>query len=224
MSEPSSWPTEEIFPLATHFGSARQQKEAASLGMWVFLTTEVLFLGGLFAAYLVYLSLYREAFLEASRTLAFIKGGFNTAVLLTSSLTMALAVHAAALGRPRRLLGLLIVTGLLGAAFLGIKGSEYVHHFKEGLVPGTRFRYTGAHPREAELYFFLYYALTSLHAFHMIVGLGLLTWIAVGAKQRRFTAAYHTPVEMVGLYWHFVDLVWVFLYPFLYLIGRSAAR
>jgi cytochrome c oxidase subunit 3 len=200
----------------------RQQRETATLGMWVFLATEVLFFGGLFAAYLVYRIWYPSTFGEASRQLHLVFGATNTAVLITSSLTMALAVRASATGRRSTLVLFLVLTMVLGAAFLGIKSIEYYHKYTEHLIPGPAFRFEGPDPLHAQIFFSLYFALTGLHALHMIIGLGLLTVILIMALRGHFTIAWHTPVEVSGLYWHFVDIVWIFLFPLLYLIDRHA--
>jgi cytochrome c oxidase subunit 3 len=201
------------------FDDVEQQREATSLGMWVFLITEVMFFGGMFTLYVVYRALYPEAFAYASHHLDIRLGATNTTVLITSSLTMALAVYGAQVGRQRLLIGALLVTMLLGSVFLVIKGFEYHHKFAEGLVPGAGFTYEGPDTPHAQLFFSLYFALTGFHALHMVIGLGLLTWLVLGARRDRFGPAYHSPVEICGLYWHFVDIVWIFLFPLLYLVG-----
>jgi cytochrome c oxidase subunit 3 len=178
-----------------------------------------MFFGGMFTAYVVYRALHPEAFGHASRHLDVALGTLNTAVLIGSSLTMALAVRAAQLGA-RGMVAWLLLTAGLGTAFLVVKVSEYAHKLHEGLLPGPRFAYTGPDAPQAELFFFVYFTMTGLHALHMVIGLGLLAWLAVRASRGRFGPAYHTPVEMTGLYWHFVDVVWIFLFPLLYLIGR----
>jgi cytochrome c oxidase subunit 3 len=197
--------------LAHHFDNLAQQKEAATLGMWVFLVTEVLFFGGLFAAYSIYRGWYPEAFAAASHTLDITLGTVNTAVLITSSLTMAMAVHAAQLGERRRLMLFLVVTMILGGVFIGIKGVEYAHKFTEQHVPGASFHFEDeALARHAQIFF----------ALHMIIGLGIMTWMLWWAWNRTITRDYYGPIEISGLYWHFVDIVWIFLFPLLYLIGR----
>jgi cytochrome c oxidase subunit 3 len=206
--------------LAHHFDSLGQQEEAATLGMWVFLVTEVLFFGGLFAAYSIYRGWYPAAFAAASHHLDVVLGGVNTVVLITSSLTMALAVHGAQTGERRRLLGFLTLTLLLGAVFLVIKGIEYSHKFEEHLVPGPRFEFEAEHFRQAQVFLSLYFVMTGLHALHMVIGLGILGWMIVWARNGTITPEYTSPVEVSGLYWHFVDIVWIFLFPLLYLIGR----
>ena len=207
--------------LQHQFDSMEQQKDAASLGMWVFLVTEILFFGGLFLTYTVYRWQNALAFARVSRHMDIALGTTNTAVLICSSLTMAMAVHSAALGRKRLLNLFLVVTMLLGGAFLVIKAVEYTDHIEHHFFPGPGFHYPiPADARPAEIFFSLYFAMTGLHALHMVIGLGLLTTLLVMARRGRFTPGYHTPVEICGLYWHFVDIVWIFLFPLLYLIGR----
>jgi cytochrome c oxidase subunit III len=206
--------------LAHQFDSLEQQTEAATLGMWVFLVTEVLFFGGLFLTYAVYRAFYSAAFSAASHELDVLLGGINTAVLITSSLTMALAVHAAQLGQRRLLMTMLVLTMVLGAVFLGIKGFEYDHKFAEHHVPGATFEFEMEHFRHAQIFFSLYFLMTGLHAVHMVIGIGVLLVMWVWAWRGRITAEYSAPIEISGLYWHFVDIVWIFLFPLLYLIGR----
>lgn len=206
--------------LAHQFDSLEQQREASTLGMWVFLVTEVLFFGGLFTSYIVYRSLNPFAFAEVSRHLDIALGTINTAVLICSSFTMALAVYGAQIGKRRMIVGFLILTILLGLVFIGIKFYEYYQKFVEHLVPGSSFSFPAPYMQEAEMFFSLYFAMTGLHALHMIIGVGLLTWLILLARRGRFTPEYHSPVELTGLYWHFVDIIWIFLYPLLYLIGR----
>ncbi len=205
---------------AHHFDDAEQQYQASTLGMWVFLVNEVMFFGGLFTVYVVYRVLFPNAFAHASNHLDVTLGTINTAVLIGSSLTMAMAVHASQTGHSRRIIGWVLATVALGSVFLGIKGYEYWHKFHEGMVPGPHFSYAGPDPGHAEVFFSLYFALTGLHALHMVIGVGIMAWIIWAARAGRFTPAYHTPVEIAGLYWHFVDIVWIFLFPLLYLIGR----
>jgi len=201
------------------FDDAEQQYEASTLGMWVFIVNEVMFFGAMFCVYAVYRVVHPGVFEHASHHLNITLGLINTTILITSSLTMALAVHGAQLGNRRQLLGCLLLTMILGAAFLGIKGFEYSHKYSEGLVPGLNWTYGGPHATESQLFFSLYFALTGFHALHMIIGLGILgALFAVGAKGM-FGRDYHTPVEISGLYWHFVDIVWIFLFPLLYLLG-----
>jgi cytochrome c oxidase subunit 3 len=206
--------------LAHQFDDLAQQREAATLGMWVFLVTEILFFGGLFAAYTVYRNWYPEAFAAASHELDVALGTINTAVLITSSLTMALAVHAAQVGQRRLLLMFLAATTLLGAVFLGIKGIEYYHKFVEHHVPGAGFVFEAAHAQHAEIFFSLYFVMTGLHALHMIIGIAIMSVMMWISWRGAITPDYYSPIEISGLYWHFVDIVWIFLFPLLYLLGR----
>jgi cytochrome c oxidase subunit III len=204
--------------LEHHFRDLEQQRDASTLGMWIFLATEVMFFGVLFMGYTAYRVVYYESFAEGSHHLKLLLGSINTAVLLSSSLTMALAIHAAQLGRRKALVGFLLVTMLLGAVFLGIKALEYYYEYEEHLVPGLNFAFSGPNPGHVEIFFILYFFMTGLHAFHLTVGIGLVAVMAFLAWRGRYTSEYHTPVELTGLYWHFVDVIWVFLFPLLYLI------
>jgi cytochrome c oxidase subunit III len=215
-------PHEQHHPaLAHHFSSLDQQNEAALLGMWFFLCTEILFFGGALMAYMVYRAWFPEAFAMASHEIAILPGAINTAVLITSSLTMALAVHAAQMGERNKITFFIIITMILGAAFLGIKAYEYHEKYIEGHVPGLglEFRFEQEYIRQAQIFYSLYFVLTGLHALHMIIGLGIMTWMLVWVKQGVITREYYSPIEISGLYWHFVDIVWIFLFPLLYLIG-----
>jgi len=220
-------------PLQHHFRDLAQQKAASSLGMWVFIAQEVLFFGGLFTAYTVYRHAYPEAFTAGSHHLSWQVGFFNTLVLIASSLTMAMGVYSAAKGHSRQVVAYLLATILLGSVFLGVKYFEYSGKispcFGDGphagcLVPGERFdaaslglgSEAGGH---AQIFFSLYFGMTGLHALHMIVGIPIILLIARSAWKGRYTPEWHTPVEIVGLYWHFVDIIWIFLFPLLYLIG-----
>lgn len=202
------------------FINAPQQREAAALGMWVFLATEVLFFGVLFASYVIGRVLYPGGFAEASRHTHVIVGSVNTAILLTSSLCMALAVRAAMLEASRTVTWFLVATFLLGAAFLGLKGYEYYAEFRDGLVPAVNLPlHAGANP--IALFFFLYFVMTGLHALHLAIGLVVVAVLAIRAAKGEFTRGYYHPVEIGGLYWHFVDIVWIFLYPLIYLVSRA---
>jgi cytochrome c oxidase subunit 3 len=216
-------PHEQHHPaLAHHFSSLDQQNEAALLGMWFFLCTEILFFGGALMAYMVYRAWFPEAFAMASHEIAILPGAINTAVLITSSLTMALAVHAAQMGERNKITFFIIITMILGVAFLGIKAYEYHEKYIEGHVPGLglEFRFEQEYIRQAQIFYSLYFVLTGLHALHMIIGLGIMTWMLIWVKQGVITREYYSPIEISGLYWHFVDIVWIFLFPLLYLIGR----
>jgi cytochrome c oxidase subunit 3 len=207
--------------LQHHFDSMEQQAEASTLGMWVFLVTEIMFFGGLFAAYLVYRHASPMGFQEASHHLSIGWGAANTAILIISSLTMALAVRSAQTSQPSKVqVGWLVATIALGAAFLGIKAIEYTDKFTDRIVPGPYFHWEGLYPKPAEQFYSLYFAMTGLHALHMVVGIGIMSVIAYLAYRKTFDSEYYTPVEVAGLYWHFVDIVWIFLFPLLYLIGR----
>ncbi|HYL83917.1 MAG TPA: cytochrome c oxidase subunit 3 family protein [Candidatus Angelobacter sp.] len=233
------------------FQTLEQQKETATLGMWIFLVTEVLFFGGLFLTYTINRHSYFTAFGVGSNTLDIKLGTINTAVLILSSLTMAMAVWSAQVGKKKLVSLFLLATLGLGTIFLGVKVIEYKQKFDHHLVPGRGFdvwyvvdNTTPATEKEkealskereelhnatltdpdiqshAQLYFSLYFGMTGLHALHMIVGAGLLVWLIKGSFAGRFTPQYNTPVEIVGLYWHFVDIVWIYLFPLLYLIDR----
>ena len=215
--------------LAHHFDDLEQQHEVETLGMWAFLITEVLFFGGLFAAYAVYRYMYPEAWAQGSAQLDLLLGGVNTAVLIGSSLTVVLAIHAAQMGNQRAIVRNLLATIGLGLLFFVIKGFEYSAKFAHHLVPGNGFSTSyieeklgiAAAEPQTEIFFSLYFGMTGMHAFHMVIGIGLLLWLLVRARRGAFTPEHHTGLEIVGLYWHFVDIVWIFLFPLLYLIGRN---
>jgi len=237
--------------LQHHFDTMPQQKEAAVIGMWVFLLTEILFFGGLFVAYMIYRIWYFDAFAEASRSLSLFWGGLNTAVLIGSSLTMAMAVRGAQTNKRKATVNWLILTMILGCVFLGVKVIEYSDKFEHHHVPGPNFVWASEHAapvaeggaehtpapeaaaghrklsltpsqlqRTTQIYFSLYFTMTGLHALHMIIGIGLMSVITWMAWKGRFDEEYYTPVELSGLYWHFVDIVWIFLFPLLYLVER----
>ena len=206
--------------LAHHFEDLDQQHEASSLGMWLFLATEVMFFGGVFAAYTIYRGMYWQGFEIGSHHLSIKLGAFNTIVLLCSSLTMALAVRAASLGKRHHLVMFLVLTLLLGLTFVGVKlVFEWYHDYEVGLAPGLNWTYEGLHARGAELFFVFYFTLTGIHALHMVIGVGVLLVLIVMAARGRFSSGNPNAIEMAGLYWHFVDIIWIFLFPLLYLIG-----
>jgi cytochrome c oxidase subunit 3 len=224
--------------LQHQFQTMGQQKEAAVLGMWAFLITEILFFGGLFMAYMLYRTWYHDAFVAASTSIALFWGALNTVVLIGSSLTMALAVRASQTNQRMATVNWLIITMILGVVFLGVKVIEYADKFEHHHVPGPNYVWeepgheapVGSHgvspdagnfQLHTQIFFSLYFTLTGLHALHMIVGVGLLSVITWMAWKGRFDEHYYTPVEMSGLYWHFVDIVWIYLFPLLYLIDRS---
>ncbi len=211
--------------LAHHFDHVEQQKQSATLGMWLFLITEVMFFGGLFLGYIVYRGLYPEAWHLGSGKLDVVLGTINTVVLIFSSLTMALAVHGAQTGNSKKCARFILATIILGTAFLGIKAVEYSAKFFPGespyyLIPGVNFLLDSPHAGGVQLFFSFYFTMTGMHALHMIIGLGVLFWLYLKAVKGAYHADYYNPVEVTGLYWHFVDIVWIFLFPLLYLIGR----
>jgi cytochrome c oxidase subunit 3 len=207
-----------------HFDDLEHQQEANVLGMWVFLSTEVLVFGALFTGYTVYRLSYPAAFEEASSHLNVWIAAVNTVVLLTSSLTMALAVRAAQLGRRRHLTLGLAATALLGMLFLAIKAVEYTIDYRDGLVPGLSFQAKdwNAGPAHVQLFLVFYYILTGLHALHMVVGISVVAALTLMAARGAFVPDYYAPIEAWGLYWHFVDVVWIFLLPLLYLVGTRS--
>jgi cytochrome c oxidase subunit III len=205
---------------AHQFETITQQREAGNLGMWVFLVTEILFFGGMFTSYTIYRSLHYAAFEAGSHLLKVQFGATNTVVLICSSLTMALAIHSAQTGKSKgKIIGWLLLTMLLGALFLGLKlRYEWYADYVEGIVPGIS--WNGAeHAPGVELFMCFYFFMTGLHAIHMVVGLGILTVLVIMTARDKFSAEYYAPLEISGLYWHFVDIVWIFLFPLLYLIG-----
>jgi cytochrome c oxidase subunit 3 len=210
------------------FDTEAQQKDASTLGMWIFLITEIMFFGGMFAVYTVYRSWYPEVFAIASSSLNEIIGAANTAVLLLSSFTMVLAVRAGQLGQQKMIVIFLILTLLFGGIFLGVKAYEWNEKFEEHHIPGqATFHLDGVSPADqghAQLFFSIYFAMTGLHALHMVIGVGLLLTLILQARRGRFSASYYTPVDMAGLYWHFVDIIWIFLFPLLYLIDRHLGK
>ncbi|HJT77902.1 MAG TPA: cytochrome c oxidase subunit 3 family protein [Gemmataceae bacterium] len=212
--------------LAHHFENLEQQRAAESLGMWAFLATEILFFGALFTGYIVYRAYYSASFEAASGKLNILIGAINTVVLLTSSLTMALAVHAAHTGLKRMLVTCLGLTAALGALFLVFKGIEYYTDWKLQLVPVLSFNADEwttmkppVNPQHVQLFLMFYYILTLLHAVHLTVGIGLILTMMWLAQRGAFPPANYGPVDVAGLYWHFIDVVWIFLLPLLYLIG-----
>ena len=219
------------FQPAHQFGDLHQQRQAGSLGMWLFLATEVMVFGTIFTGYTVYRTRYSDAFGAASDRLNLLIGGVNTLVLLSSSLTMALAVRATRLGRNRAAANYLLGTIALGTLFLGFKAVEYTLDYREHLMPPFSFQASDwthrvvegqeqpVDPQHVQMFFTFYYTLTLLHAVHMIIGMGLLLVLVVLARRGVLSAENYMPVEVCGLYWHFVDIVWIFLLPLLYLVA-----
>jgi len=202
------------------FENLEQQKHANALGMWVFLATEIMFFGGLFAGSTIYRFMYSAAWAIASHHTSFAIGTINTFVLLTSSLTVVLGLHSARAGNRRMLMTYLSLTITLGLLFLGLKGLEYYEHFEHHLVPGYNFAFEPAYARAAALFMCFYFGLTGVHALHMIVGIGLILFLLVLAYRNRIRPEFPAHVDIIGLYWHFVDIIWIFLYPLLYLVDR----
>jgi len=228
--------------LQHHFENMEQQREAGTLGMWVFLVTEIMFFGGLFLAYTIYRYKYPGAFAAASNHLDIRLGAINTVVLIFSSFTMAMAVYSTQVGNRRNSVICLLLTIVLGLGFLGIKAVEYHDKYRDHLIPGrlipgNPFNPAVAGPGEeadehklhlapgvsvknVEMFYWIYFAMTGMHALHMIIGVGIMLILTFMAWRERFSPEYHAPVEIAGLYWHFVDIVWIFLFPLLYLLGR----
>jgi cytochrome c oxidase subunit 3 len=202
-----------------HFETWEQQHTANLLGMWIFLATEVMFFGGMFLAYIILRSIYPVPFAEAAQHQNVIAGTVNTLVLILSSLMMVLAVRGAQLGQRKILVFFLLATALLGAVFLGIKAFEYYQHWREGLAPGFNYDYARAPSANVQgLFFWLYFAMTGVHAVHMIIGIALVLIVAVRGWRGSFLRERYTRVEQMGLYWHFVDVIWLFLFGLFYMI------
>lgn len=206
--------------LKEQFEDLAQQHDADTLGMWIFLATEILFFGGLFTAYIVYRWRFAMAFDEASNHLHVGLGTINTLVLLMSSFTMAMAVHCAQTGRRQLLPLMLSVTAILGAIFVAIKLYEWHLEAVSRLVPGHSFFFSGPQPQAAQLFFWFYFGMTALHAVHLTIGVAMVFILVAFSLRGAFTPEHHPAVDLVGLYWHYVDIVWLFLFPLLYLGGR----
>lgn len=211
---------EETHALAEQFDDIEQQHHAATIGMWVFLGTEIIFFGALITGYTEYRATYYQAWAEASKHLSVAFGAIMTILLLCSSFTMAMAVHFARLGRRRMLALCLLLTIILGVAFVGMKLAEWHEHYLRHEVPGMGFEFAGPNAREAQLFFSFYFAMTGFHALHMVIGIGILAVLIGLALAGRLAPPRYMPVDISGLYWHFVDIVWIFLFPLLYLVDR----
>lgn len=216
-------PTEhgQSFPLQHHFADPEQQLESGKMGMWLFLATEVLIFGGLFCAYVVYRNLHPEVFINAHHFLDKSMGAINTIVLLFSSLTVALSIRAAQLNKQKELQLWLVVTILCAGAFLVVKYIEYSHKFHVGLLPGPYFTAESPlipNPDQAHIFFGIYFLMTGLHGIHVVIGMIVLSWCLYRSMKGEFGPHYYMPIELSGLYWHLVDLIWIFLFPLLYLI------
>jgi len=205
--------------LQHHFSDAEQQRESAKLGMWVFLLTEILLFGGLFGFYVFYRAWNPDMFYNAHVHLDRLLGGTNTVVLIISSLTIALAIRSIQLNKKKQSMYFLVATILLAAVFLVIKYFEYSHKFHLGMLPGKYYTYTGIEGMNPHIFFSVYFSMTGLHGLHVIFGMLAIGWVVWRTKKDEFSSEYYTPVEMVGLYWHLVDIIWIFLFPLLYLIG-----
>jgi len=204
--------------LQHHFVTSEQQFDAAKMGMWLFLVTEILLFCGMFVAYTVYRTWHPEVFQAASVLLDTFWGATNTVILLTSSLTVALAIRSIQVGNQKWLIRNLILTILLACGFLVVKYFEYTHKFHLHIYPGKNYAYEGLDMTYVPIFFSIYYVMTGIHGVHVLVGIGVLSWITTRAIRGHFSAEYYTPVEISGLYWHLVDIIWIFLFPLLYLI------
>jgi cytochrome c oxidase subunit 3 len=205
--------------LREQYATPEQQRETVTLGMWIFLATEVLLFGVLFTAFAVYRTYYTHAFDEGSADMNIVLGAINTAVLITSSLTMAFSIYSAALGKILRTYLLLIATAFIGLIFLAIKFTEYYLHYQAHKVPGIWFESNSPDAGPLQMFYVFYFIMTGLHALHMTIGIGLVLVFAFRAAAGAFNPEYYTPLEAVGLYWHFVDIVWVFLFAIFYISG-----
>ena len=202
-----------------HFDSAEQAYSSSKLGMWLFLVTEILLFGGLFVAYIVFRAMYPDLFEQASTLLSRPMGTINTAVLIASSFTMAMAVNSSQKGDSNKSNQYLLITFFCGLIFMMIKYMEYSHKFHLGTLPGTFYTYEGfTHPK-APMFFGIYFMMTGLHGFHVLIGMGLILWCLIRSNKGHFGPKYYTPVENTGIYWHLVDLIWIYLFPLMYLIG-----
>jgi cytochrome c oxidase subunit 3 len=206
--------------LQHHFHDSAQQFDASKIGMWLFLATEILMFGGLFAGYGLAQVNYHEAFKSAHHHLDKVLGTVNTVALLISSFTMVLAVWAAKTNRRKLLIGNLLATIALAAVFMFIKlVFEYPHKYHDGLLPGRFFSYKGEALPGESIFFSFYFMMTGLHGIHVLIGMGLLSWLTVRAIKGDYSSKWYTPVDLVGLYWHLVDMIWIYLFPLMYLVS-----
>jgi cytochrome c oxidase subunit 3 len=205
--------------LAHHFKTLGQQYDAAKLGTWLFLCTEILMFGGVFVGYIIFHGMYPEMFAEGAKHLDWRLGALNTVVLLISSYTMAVAIHYAQTNQKEKCIRNLWITLACAAIFMIVKYFEYTHKFHLGLKPGALFTFDGAEANNLALYFSFYFMMTGIHGSHVLVGMGLIYWVLRRAQKGEFSSKFYTPVECVGLFWHLVDLVWIYLFPLLYLVG-----
>jgi cytochrome c oxidase subunit 3 len=205
--------------VAHHFTDAFQQREAAKLGVWIFLLTEILLFGGLFVAYSVFRAWNPDMFHNAHKFLDVRMGTLNTVVLITSSVTVALAIRAIQLGRKKQTIGLLVATLVLAGVFLVVKYFEYSHKFHLGQLPGKYYTFTGVEGSNPHVFFSIYFAMTGLHGIHVLAGMAVISWALINTMKGKYSSEYFTPIEMAGLYWHLVDMIWIFLFPLFYLVG-----
>lgn len=205
--------------LQHHFSDVEQQKESAKLGMWIFLVTEILLFGGLFCFYAIYRAWNPDIFHNAHVHLNVIWGTINTVVLITSSVTMALAIRSMQLGNKKKTILNLLLTLSLAGIFLVIKYFEYSHKIHLGQLPGKYYTFTGIEGNNPHVFFSAYFLMTGLHGIHVLGGMGVISWLILKTKANKFSSQYYTPIELTGLYWHLVDLIWIFLFPLFYLVG-----
>jgi cytochrome c oxidase subunit 3 len=210
--------TDHSHHFAHHFESAEHEYASSKQGIWLFLVTEILMFGGLFVAFAIYHSMYPEVFVAGSKFVDWRLGATNTVVLITSSLTMALGIYYIQMGRPKMAAANLVFTLICGATFMFIKYIEYSHKLHEGLAPSKYFTYEGPMVEHGKLYFGFYYTMTGLHGAHVLIGMGLITWCLIRTLRGDFNPRYYTAVEGVGLFWHLVDLIWIYLFPMFYLL------
>lgn len=203
---------------AHHFNSAEHEHESGKEGVWLFLTSEILMFGALFVGYIIFNTLYPEVFTEGATHLDWHLGALNTVVLLTSSLTMVLAIHYLQIDKPNIAVRHLLITALCGFIFMGVKYIEYSHKIHEGLLPGEWFHGDNHGIKNLGLYFSFYFMMTGLHGIHVVAGSLLMLWLAFRTNRGDFSSHYYITVEGVGLFWHLVDLIWIFLFPLLYLV------
>ncbi len=224
MSQATSVPSHEHHEhahppgLQHHFIDMKQQFEASKIGMWLFLVTEVLLFGGLFVGYGIMHSKHPEAFIAAHTHLDWRLGALNTIVLLVSSFTMVMGVWAAQTGQKQKLIGYLTTTFVLAGVFMVVKYFEYSHKFHEGLLPGKFYAHQGDTVPGQFMFFSFYFMMTGLHGIHVLLGMVAIAWLIYRASKGHFSSQYYGPVDMVGLYWHLVDLIWIYLFPLMYLL------
>ncbi len=205
-----------------HFVSMEQQFDASKMGMWLFLITEILLFSGMFVAYAVYRVMNPEVFFGVSKLLDWKLGGFNTIVLLASSFTVALGIHYIQKNDQKKMIWCLIITVICACIFMVVKYFEYTGKFSHGIFPGEFYHPHGDYAQYdfpyAPQFFSIYYVMTGIHGLHVLIGIGIFIWLIVRANKGHFTNEYYTPIELSGLYWHLVDIIWIFLFPLLYLI------